>query len=81
MGLYTEFNTKEGFPGGLMTTENGASHWVPYVQVENLEVSTDRAKELGANAIHELWEVPDCGRFTLLVDPGGATFGLWQPMG
>ena len=78
MGLYTEINTKEGFPGGLLTVQEGSSHWVPYIQVEDLELSTSRAKELGANAVYELCEVPDQGRFSLLVDPGGATFGLWQ---
>ena len=78
MGPYTELDTKEGFPGGLLTVEDQASRWVPYIQVDSLETSTERAKELGATAVYELCEVPDQGRFSLLVDPGGATFGIWQ---
>lgn len=81
MGPYTEIDTREGFPGGLMQSENGSSIWVPYVRVDDLEVSTEKAKELGARALYEMAEVPDVGRITVLVDPAGATFGLWQPKG
>ncbi len=81
MGPYTMIDTKEGFPAGLMANANGSSHWVPYVQVDDLEAATARAKELGARAVHELVEVPDAGRFSLLTDPAGATFGLWKPKG
>ncbi|MBZ0112307.1 MAG: VOC family protein [Thermoanaerobaculia bacterium] len=78
MGPYTMIDTQSSHSGGVLVTENGGSQWVPYIQVDSLETSTDRAKELGAEAIKELVPVPGMGRFSLLVDPGGATFGLWQ---
>lgn len=79
MGPYTMIDTKEGFPAGLMSAQNGSSYWVPYVQVEDLETATERAKDLGAKPVYELVEVPDAGRFSLLTDPSGASFGLWKP--
>ena len=62
-----------------MKSEDGSSSWVPYIRVDDLESSTEKAKELGAKALYELFEVPEAGRFSLLVDPAGATFGLWKP--
>jgi uncharacterized protein len=78
MGPYAEIKPGDGIMGGLMKTD-GPSRWVAYVKVEDLAASTKRAKTLGAKAICELQEVPDQGSFSLLIDPTGAPFGLWQP--
>lgn len=77
-GKYTEIQPGEGFPAGL--TQNrygGESHWLPYIKVDDLTASTARAKSLGARALIELQAIPE-GRFSVLVDPTGARFGLWQ---
>jgi uncharacterized protein len=50
---------------------------MPYVTVENLETSVDRAKELGATVHKEITTIP-MGRFAILADPQGAVLGLWQ---
>lgn len=78
-GKYTEIQPGEGIPGGL--TQNrygGASHWIPYIKVDDLVASTTRAKSLGARPLTELQEIPE-GRLSVLADPTGARFGLWQP--
>lgn len=78
-GRYTEIVPGEGFPGGL--TQNrygGGSHWLTYIKVDDLAAATERAKQLGAKPLTELQKVPE-GRFSVLVDPTGAQFGLWQP--
>ena len=77
-GTYTEIQPGEGFPAGL--TENrygGESHWLPYIKVDDLSASTARAKTLGARVLVESQAIPE-GRFSVLVDPTGARFGLWQ---
>jgi predicted enzyme related to lactoylglutathione lyase len=79
-GEYTEIDPGEGFPGGLVRSQyEGASHWLPYVKVSDLAVSTNAAKQLGARALKESVEVPNMGRYSVLLDPTGAPFGLWQP--
>lgn len=52
--------------------------WFPYVQVDNLDAATDRAKELGAIALQPPTEGP-AGTYTPIQEPGGAVFALFQP--
>jgi predicted enzyme related to lactoylglutathione lyase len=54
-------------------------HWNNYVTVENLDARTEKARELGANVLAEPFDVLDAGRMTVLQDPTGATFMLWEP--
>ena len=77
-GTYTEIDPGEGFPGGLLQDASaGRSHWLPYVKVADVAAATARAKGLGATPLQELVEIPE-GRFSVLVDPTGAPFGLFQ---
>jgi predicted enzyme related to lactoylglutathione lyase len=81
-GTYTEIDPGEGFPGGLLqaAAKGGAaagSHWLPYVKVADIVASTARAKALGASPLQEVVEIPE-GRFSVLIDPTGAPFGLFQ---
>jgi len=78
-GVYTEIDPGEGFPAGMKKAAGAAvsSHWLPYMRVADVAASTSKAKQLGARAIQELVEIPE-GRFSILVDPTGAPFGLWQ---
>jgi predicted enzyme related to lactoylglutathione lyase len=79
-GTYTEIDLGEGFPAGLLqaATKAGGSHWLPYVKVPDVSAATTRAKSLGAAALQEIVEIPE-GRFSVLIDPTGAPFGLFQP--
>ncbi|HXU65460.1 MAG TPA: VOC family protein, partial [Polyangia bacterium] len=78
-GTYTEIQPGEGFPGGLTQNRHGGpSHWIPYIKVDDLVASTSKAKSLGAQPLVELQEIPE-GRLSVLADPTGARFGLWQP--
>ncbi len=81
VGPYTGIEPGEGFPGGLLATKGAApSAWVVYMRVDDVDVATRRATELGAKVLRANEIVPDTGTFSLCVDPAGATFGLWQPM-
>ncbi len=67
--------------GGLMRHPMPGlpSCWVVYFFVEDLEASTAKAKELGAAALMECLPIPEVGRFSMLTDPTGALFALFQP--
>ena len=81
-GTYISIDTGDAVPGGLLEAdEAGGSRWLPYVLVGDLLASTAKAKKLGAQAMKENMEVPGMGRYSVLVDPTGASFGLWEKTG
>lgn len=53
-------------------------HWGNYVTVENIEESTKKAKELGADIIVPPTAIPNVGIFSVLQDPQGAVFSLFE---
>lgn len=53
-------------------------NWLSYVTVESADDSTRKATELGAHALMGPFDVYDLGRMSVLKDPTGATFALWQ---
>lgn len=58
---------------------DGRGHvgWFPYVQVDDLQVSTENALELGATVLQPATEGP-AGTYTPIREPGGAVFALFQ---
>lgn len=66
--------------GGLMKNPmNGApSCWLCYFLVEDLAAATAKAKALGATAMMENTPIPEVGAFSMLADPVGAVFALFQ---
>lgn len=54
-------------------------HWSNYVTVEDVDASTAKAKELGANVIVDPFDVMDVGRMSVIADPTGAFLSLWEP--
>jgi uncharacterized protein len=78
---YNMFKSGDRAVGGMLTLPPEAHSmpvmWMPYVTVENLEASVDRAKKLGATVHKEITAIP-MGRFAILADPQGAVIGLWQ---
>ena len=52
--------------------------WFPYVQVDDLDAATEKAKKLGATALQPATEGP-AGTYTPIREPGGAVFALFQP--
>lgn len=61
------------------TSQGVPPHWLSYVSVKNADESTAKAKELGATALKEAFDVYDVGRMSVIQDPTGAVFALWQP--
>ena len=69
-----------GINGGILKRPDGYNGpaWVNYVNVESLEASIDRAKQLGGTMMKGKTAVPAMGWFAFLNDPQGNVFALWQ---
>ena len=53
-------------------------YWKVYFTVDDIQKSSEQAKESGASVIFGLMEVFDAGHAAILQDPQGAVFALWQ---
>lgn len=78
---YTIIKVGEGTGGGMMNkpSPDMPDNWLPYILVDDVAASTKKAQSLGAKICQDVAEVPDMGWFSVITDPTGATFGLWQP--
>jgi hypothetical protein len=54
-------------------------HWMVYVSVESADTAASRAAELGGKILAPAFDVMDFGRMSVLQDPTGAIFSVWQP--
>lgn len=78
-GSYTVIKVGEGTGGGIMKqVPNGPAGWIPYVLVDDLRASTDKARSLGGEVMKDITEVPDTGWFSIIQDPTGSILGLWK---
>jgi predicted enzyme related to lactoylglutathione lyase len=68
--------------GGMMKVPMPGmpSCWCVYFFVEDLAAMTDKAKELGATTMMEVVPIPQFGSFSVLTDPAGAVFMLYEPV-
>lgn len=78
---YTMINVGEGTGGGIMKNPmpEDPDSWLPYILVDDVAASTRKAESLGGTVVKGITEVPDMGWFSVIIDPTGAAFGLWQP--
>lgn len=77
---YTMINVGEGTGGGIMKkpVPEIPDNWLPYILVDDVAASTKKAQTLGAAICKDVTEIPNMGWFSVITDPTGATFGLWQ---
>ena len=79
---YTIIDVGEtGRGGGIMKSPmpDASPQWVPYVYVDDVRATTEKAKSLGATVLQDVTEIPDVGWFSMLQDPTGAAFALFLP--
>jgi predicted enzyme related to lactoylglutathione lyase len=83
IGVYTEVDTKEGPPAGLMTQQQkgAGSAWLAYVAVPVLDEAVARAQKLGGKILAPRTEIKDVGWFAVVQDPSGASIGLFEKKG
>jgi predicted enzyme related to lactoylglutathione lyase len=79
-GSYTMINVGEGTGGGMtkQMTPGAPSAWLSYVNVDDIEAATKKAKSLGAKVVQDVTEVMEAGWLSIIVDPTGAPLGLWK---
>jgi predicted enzyme related to lactoylglutathione lyase len=82
-GTYTMIDVGQGTGGGIMQhpVPGAPSAWLAYVLVDDIAVSTEKAKSLGATIMRDVTEIPGAGWLSIIIDPTGATLGLWKPSG
>jgi len=61
--------------------QGGPSHWMHYFLVEDVDASAERAGGIGAKVLMPATDIPEMGRFSVLVDPTGGVFALWKNAG
>lgn len=74
--------TSDGAPhaGIMKQSMPGQPHaWLPYVQVASADASVEKAKRLRATIVVPPSDIPNVGRFAILVDSQGAALGILQP--
>lgn len=80
---YLHLQNGEDFIGGILPAEHRAPHtpphWMIYIQVTDCAHSTARAQELGGSVYMGPMAMENVGTFTVLADPQGAVFALFQP--
>jgi predicted enzyme related to lactoylglutathione lyase len=75
---YTMIDVGGGTGGGMFKMPGVPPFWLAYVNVADVEESTQKAEKLGAKVHKGKTEVSGMGWFSILADPTGAVFALWQ---
>ncbi len=75
----------DGHPvAGLMQNDpqwNSPDGWTTYLHTADINAVVDAIKQAGGTSCVEPMEVKDKGWMSMVTDPAGAFFGLWQPTG
>jgi hypothetical protein len=81
---YTEWLNGGKSIGGLMRMQGPPGippHWMVYVTVADCDERAARAGQLGAQICVVPMDIPNTGRFSVIADPQGAVFALFQATG
>ena len=82
---YVMWVSKQGPLGGVMRPSEeqaraGAPNsWMAHVQVEDVDVTATRARQLGGRVHAEPSDIPTVGRFAVITDPQGAAISIFKP--
>jgi uncharacterized protein len=85
-GSYSVFNNASGAGvAGVMKLPDAAKqmgvppNWMMYVGTPSVDDTAVRIVSLGGRVLKQPEDIPNTGRFAVVQDPFGATFGLFQP--
>jgi predicted enzyme related to lactoylglutathione lyase len=82
---YTSVSLKGARVGGIFELPKGMDqvppNWLVYFGTANCDASTEKASSLKAKVVVPPMDIPDTGRFSVLFDPAGAMFALYQQAG
>ena len=77
-GAYLSLGFDGEVGGGIVECPARGPVWLPYVEVDEIAVATDRARELGASVLLEPREGPAGWRSVVRTAAGGE-LAFWQP--
>ncbi len=79
---YMTFASRSGPVAGAMAPgaeqKDTHSHWLAYIGAEDVDATLATAVRLGAKLVHAAAGIEQ-GRYAVLADPQGATFGIYKP--
>lgn len=77
---YTFINIDGEGRGGIMAQQHpdSPSMFLTYVQVDDLKTKTEQVTALGGEVVMADQQAGEYGRFSVVKDPTGALFALWQ---
>ena len=85
-GSYTVFNNSSGVGvAGLMKLPDAARqmgappNWLMYIGTPSVDETAMRIAQLGGRILKQPADIPNTGRFAVVQDPFGATFGIYTP--
>ena len=81
MGTYRILKSGDRQRAGIMKAPpQGPQHtaWLEYIAVADVDGSTRNARELGAKTVVEPMDIPNIGRFSVILDPQGAAIALFK---
>ena len=76
-GPYLSLEMGNGLGGGVVECETDRPVWLPYVEVCEIAVATDRAQALGGAVVLEPREGP-AGWRSVVSSPAGGKIAFWQ---
>jgi uncharacterized protein len=76
-GSYLALGMGNGVGGGVVECEAKPPLWLPYVDVPDVRVTTERARELGGEVLLGPREGPDGWR-SVVAAPDGGEVAFWQ---
>ena len=83
-GVYTIFTLNGADVSACYTMDAGQAstgmppYWGTYITVENADAAAAKAKTIGGTVMMEPFDVMEHGRMSVITDPQGATFCVWQ---
>ncbi|MGI5862560.1 MAG: VOC family protein [Myxococcales bacterium] len=80
-GTYTTVDVGRGTGGGMQAkmSSDQATGWMPYVQVDDVKRTLNKARRLGAEIVFDFADMGSIGTIGILKDPTGALLGVWAP--
>jgi predicted enzyme related to lactoylglutathione lyase len=77
---YLAFDVGDDLGGGIVECSTRRPVWLPYVEVDQIDIVTERARQLGASVLLEPREGP-AGWRSVIATPEAGEIGLWQQKG
>ena len=79
-GGYTRFSLNGKFvaAGAPARREGTPAHWTTFIASDDVDETATRVRDAGGTVLMDPFDVFDAGRMTVVEDPTGAAFGVWQ---